>query len=128
MKATLARLSSEAWRQMKRLPGDRRVVVIAIIRAPAHQDKFGKRRSKQVAAGAGQSSAIPENEEMIDKRPMAVDRLQFGIDCQIRRLAGLTAAVPHLTCLRLPALSSSIRHGWSSFLLTWSHKVTPRLP
>jgi hypothetical protein len=127
VKAVLARLPSEAWRQMKRFPGDPRIVVPAIIRAPAHQGKFGKRRGKQVAAGAGQSSAIPEDEEVIDERPMAVDRLQFGIDCQIG-LVGLAAAVPHLTRLRLPALSSSIRHGWSSFFLTLVAPGYPRLP
>jgi hypothetical protein len=99
VKAVPARLPSEAWRQMKRFPGDRRVVVAPIIRTPAHQGKFGKRRSKQVAADAGQSSAIPEDKQMIDQRAMALDRLQFGIDCQIG-LAGLAVAIPHLTRLR----------------------------
>jgi hypothetical protein len=36
---------------------------------------------------------------MIDERPMAVNRLQFGIDCQIGP-TGLAAAIPHLTRLR----------------------------
>src|SRR6202167_2354488 len=54
VKAVLARLPSEPWRQMKRLPGDRPVDVLAVVmRGPAHQRNLGKRRSKQVAAGAG---------------------------------------------------------------------------
>jgi hypothetical protein len=43
VKAALARLPSEAWRQMKRFPDDRRVAVPPIMRAPAHQGEFGKR-------------------------------------------------------------------------------------
>jgi hypothetical protein len=40
---------------------------------------------------------------MIDQRAMAVDRLQFGIDCQIG-LAGLAAAIAHLTRLLAGAI------------------------
>src|ERR1700733_10304386 len=49
MKAVLARLPSEAWRQMKRLPEDRRVAIaVVIMRGPPRQHNLGKRRSKQV--------------------------------------------------------------------------------
>jgi hypothetical protein len=84
VKAALARLSSEAWRQMKRLPGDHPVDVLpVVIRVTAHQRDLGKRRSKQVAADTDQPPAIPQDEEMIDERAMAVHRLQFGINRQI---------------------------------------------
>src|ERR1700733_3004269 len=54
VKAALARLSSEAWRQMKRLPGDHPVdVPPVVIRVTARQRDLGKRRSKQVAADTG---------------------------------------------------------------------------
>jgi hypothetical protein len=54
VKAMLARLPSEAWRQMNRFPNDLPLVVVPIvIRAPAHHGNLGKRRSKQVAADAG---------------------------------------------------------------------------
>lgn len=54
VKAMLARLPSEAWRQMNRFPNDLLLVVLPIvIRAPAHHGNLGKRRSKQVAADAG---------------------------------------------------------------------------
>jgi hypothetical protein len=119
VKAALARLPSEPGRQMQRFPGDRRVVVPPIIRAPAHQGKFGKRRRKQVAADAGQSSAIPEDEEMIDQRPMAVDRLQLGIDCQIG-LTGLAAAIPHLTRL---ALAGAIVVDWARLVELPAHRL-----
>ncbi len=76
VKAVLARLPSEAWRQMKRLPGDHPVGVLAVvIQMPADQRNLGKRRSKQVAADTGQPPAIPEDEEMIDERAMPVHRL-----------------------------------------------------
>jgi hypothetical protein len=80
------------------------------IRAAAHQGNLGKRRSKQVPADADQSSVIPEDEEMIDERPVAVNRLQFGIDCQIV-FVGLATAIPHLTHLRFRALLLSIWHS-----------------
>ena len=107
---------------MDRLPGDRAIVVprIIVMRASAHQGNLGKRRSKQVAADAGQPAPIPEDEEMIDERSMAIHRLQFGIDCRIG-LAGLTRG----SCRRhssshSPAICgalSSIRHSSSSLLL-----------
>ncbi len=76
VKAVPARLPSEARRQMKRLPGDHPVGVLAVvIQMPAHQGNLGKRRSKQVASGPGQPPAVPEHEEMIDERAMPVDRL-----------------------------------------------------
>ncbi len=81
VKAVPARLPSEARRQVKRLPGDYPLhdlavgVLAVVIQMPAYQGNLGKRRSKQVASGAGQPPAIPEDEEMIDERAMPVDRL-----------------------------------------------------
>jgi hypothetical protein len=95
VKAALARSPSEPRRQMKGLPADRPVGASAVsVRMPAHQGNLGKRRGKQVAADACQSPAIPEDEEMIDKRAMMVDRPQFGINCQIG-LFGLAVTAPH---------------------------------
>lgn len=44
-----------------------------------HKNDFRKRRSKQVAAGIRQPSAISQDKKMIDKRLMATDELQFDI-------------------------------------------------
>jgi hypothetical protein len=126
VKAVLARLPSEAWRQMKHLPGDHPVDVLpVVIRVPAHQRNLGKRRSKQVAADTGQSTAIPEDEEMIDERAMAVHRLQFDIHRQIG-LLGLAAVTPHLVRLRFTAPLLLICHGWSSSFLTASRETAGR--
>src|ERR1700679_4355267 len=47
VKAVLARLPSKPWRQMKRLPGDRPVDVLAVVmRGPAHPRNLGKRPRK----------------------------------------------------------------------------------
>jgi hypothetical protein len=56
---------------------------------------------------------------MIDERPMALNWLQFGIDCQIG-LVGLAAAIPHLTRLHFTALLSSI---WHQPVELFSHRV-----
>jgi hypothetical protein len=54
---------------------------------------------------------------------MALNRLQFGIDCQIG-LVVLAAAIPHLTGPAFTALFLSIWHSQSSFLLTESPEAT----
>src|ERR1700733_4228049 len=100
VKGVLARLPSEPWWQMKRLPGDHPACVLpVVIPVRAHQGNLGKRRRKQVAPDAGQPAAIPEHEHMIDKRAMAVHRPQFGINSQMGVL-DFVAATP-LRALRL---------------------------
>ena len=119
VKAAPARSPSEPWWQMKRFPGNRPACVLpAIIGGLTHQGNLGKRRGKQVAADAGQSPAIPEDEEMIDERTMAVDRLQFGINSRIRRL-GLAAAPPHLISFACASPRYCCRSGTAGRVL-WS--------
>jgi hypothetical protein len=53
---------------------------------------------------------IPEDEEMIDERPMTINRLQLGIDGQIG-IVVFAAVIPHLTRLRFTSLLFSIWHS-----------------
>jgi hypothetical protein len=126
VKAVLARLPSEPWRQMKHLPGDHPVNVLpVVIRVPAHQRYLGKRRSKRVAADTGQSPAIPEDEEMIDERAMAVHRLQFDINSRIGLLG--FAAATRTPVLETFAAGSATLQFFSHSTLRFQYPV-PSLP